>query len=124
MRARHPASGALLLQSSASLRPVLLQPLPQAVGLDQHILRISKLLLPLVVTPAKVGPVPLFAHAAAVSTLRTGSNFPGELSYAAILVSPGALPKARNAAIRFSVEGCVENNLNIAVPENGCMMYM
>jgi len=61
VRARHPASGALLLQSSASLRPVLLQPLPQAVGLDQHILRISKLLLPLVVTPAKVGPVPLFA---------------------------------------------------------------
>jgi hypothetical protein len=34
--------------------------LPQAVGLDQHILRISKLLLPLVSKPAKVGPVPLF----------------------------------------------------------------
>jgi hypothetical protein len=91
----------------------------------ESLVRISKLLLPLVVAkPAKVDPVPLFAHAAAVSTLRTGSNFPGELSYAAILVSPGALPKARNAAIRFSVEGCVENNLNIAVPENGCMMYM
>jgi hypothetical protein len=61
VRARHPASGALLLQSSASLRPVLLQPLPQVVGLDQHTLRISKLLLPLVAKPAKVGPVPRFA---------------------------------------------------------------
>jgi hypothetical protein len=35
--------------------------LPRAVGLDQHILWFSKLLLPLVSQPAKVGPVPLFA---------------------------------------------------------------
>jgi hypothetical protein len=28
------------------------------------------------------------------------------------------------AAIRFSVEGCVENSLRSAVPESGCMMYM
>ena len=40
------------LWSSASLCPALLQPLPQAVGLDQHILRISKLLLPLEAKPA------------------------------------------------------------------------
>jgi hypothetical protein len=50
-----------LLRSSASLCPALLQLLPQAVGLDQHILRISKLLLPLVTKPAKISPVPLFA---------------------------------------------------------------
>jgi hypothetical protein len=33
----------------------------QAIGLDQHILRISKPLLRLVAKQAKVGPVPLFA---------------------------------------------------------------
>jgi hypothetical protein len=32
-----------------------------AGGLDQHILRISKLLLPLVAKPARLGPIPLFA---------------------------------------------------------------
>jgi hypothetical protein len=45
-----------LLLRSLSLRSVLLHLLPQAIGLDQHILRISKLLLPLVAKPAKVGP--------------------------------------------------------------------
>ena len=45
-------------------------------------------------------------------------------SYAAIVAPFGCLPKARSAAIRFSVEGCVENNLRSAVPENGCMMYI
>jgi hypothetical protein len=35
-RARHAASGGLLLRSSASLRLALLQLLPQAVVLDQH----------------------------------------------------------------------------------------
>jgi hypothetical protein len=39
------------LRSSASLCPELLQLLPQPVGLDLHILRISKLLLALVVKP-------------------------------------------------------------------------
>jgi hypothetical protein len=39
----------------------LLELLPQAIRLDQHIVRISKLLLSLVAKPAKVGPVPLFA---------------------------------------------------------------
>jgi hypothetical protein len=48
-----------LFRSSASLCPAPLQLLPQAIGLDQHILRISKLLLPLVAEPAKVGPVAL-----------------------------------------------------------------
>jgi hypothetical protein len=51
----------LLLWNSASLCPALLQLLAQAVGVDQHILRISKLLLPLVAQPAKVRPIPLFA---------------------------------------------------------------
>jgi hypothetical protein len=37
------------------------QLLPQAVGLDQLNLRISKLLRPIVAQPAKVGLVPLFA---------------------------------------------------------------
>ena len=45
-------------------------------------------------------------------------------NYAAIGASIGCFAIARNAAIRFSVEGCVENNLRSAVPENGCMMYM
>jgi hypothetical protein len=49
------------LRSSASLCPALHQLLPQAVGLDQHILRISKLLLSLVAKPTKVCPVPLLA---------------------------------------------------------------
>jgi hypothetical protein len=43
------------LRRSASLCPALFQPLPPAVRLDQHTLRISKLLLPLVLKPAKVG---------------------------------------------------------------------
>jgi hypothetical protein len=51
----------LELRSSASPRPALPLLLPQAVGLDQHILRISKLLLPLVAKPDKVSPVSLFA---------------------------------------------------------------
>ena len=50
-----------MLQRSAAPCPALLQLLPQAVGLDQYILRISKLLLPHVAKSAKVGPVPLFA---------------------------------------------------------------
>ena len=50
-----------LIAEFALLCPALLQLLPQAVGLDQHILRISKLLLPLEAKPANVGPVPLFA---------------------------------------------------------------
>ena len=54
---KQAASGGLLWWSSASLCPALLQLLPQAVGLDQHILRISKLLLPLVAKAAKVAPV-------------------------------------------------------------------
>ncbi len=41
-----------------------------------------------------------------------------------MVASFGCLPKARSAAIRFSVEGCVENNLRSAVPENGRMMYI
>ena len=57
---RRTRRGGLLLRSCASLCPALLHLLPQAVGLDQHVLRISKLLLPLVAKPAKVGPVPLF----------------------------------------------------------------
>jgi hypothetical protein len=60
-RARHAASGGLLLGTFASRCSALLQLLPQAVGLDQHILRISKLLLPLVARSAKVGPVSLLA---------------------------------------------------------------
>jgi hypothetical protein len=59
--ARHAASGGLLLRSSAVAGLALLQLLPQAVGLDQQILRISKLLLRLVAKPAKVGPILLFA---------------------------------------------------------------
>jgi hypothetical protein len=55
----HTASGGLLLRSWSSLWPAFLHLLPQAVGLDQHILRTSK--LPLEAKPAKVGPVPLFA---------------------------------------------------------------
>ena len=39
----------------------LLELVPDAVGLDQHILRISKLLLPLDAQPAKVRPASLFA---------------------------------------------------------------
>ena len=53
---------AYLSRSPSSLCPALLQPLPEAVGLDQHTLRISKLLLPLVAKPAKVSPVPLIAR--------------------------------------------------------------
>jgi hypothetical protein len=60
-RVRRPTGSSLLSRSSASLCPALLQLLPQAVGLDQHILPISKLLLPLEAEPAKVGPVPFFA---------------------------------------------------------------
>jgi hypothetical protein len=37
------------------------QLLPQAVRLDQHMLRISKLLLRLVAKPTKISPVPIFA---------------------------------------------------------------
>src|SRR4029077_4742308 len=44
--------------------------------------------------------------------------------YAALVAPAGCLPKARNAAIRASVGGCVENNLRKLVPENGFMMYM
>jgi hypothetical protein len=66
--ARHPASGGLLLRSSASLCPALLHALPQAVGLDQHILRISQLLLPHVAKSAKVGPV-LSSRSASRSTI-------------------------------------------------------
>jgi hypothetical protein len=51
----------LWLRSSASLCPTLLQLLLQPVGLDQHILRVSKFLLPLVEQPAKVCPVSLLA---------------------------------------------------------------
>jgi hypothetical protein len=51
----------LLLRSSQSLCRALLELLSQAVGFDQHILRISQLLLPHVAKSAKVGPVPLFA---------------------------------------------------------------
>jgi hypothetical protein len=57
----HAASSGLLLLRSASLCPTLLQLLLQVIGLDQHILRISKLFLPLVANPAKIGPVSLFA---------------------------------------------------------------
>ena len=60
-RARRAASGGLLLGTFASRWSALLQLLPQAVGLDQHILRISKLVLPLEAEAAKVGPVSLFA---------------------------------------------------------------
>ena len=42
-----------MLRSSASLCPALLQLLPQTVALNQHILWISKFLLPLVPKPAK-----------------------------------------------------------------------
>ena len=38
--------------------------------------------------------------------------------------STGGLLRACNAATRCSVEGCVENNLDSAVPENGRMMYI
>jgi hypothetical protein len=41
--------------------PALLRLPAEAAGFNQHILRISKLLLPLVAKPAKVGPVPLLA---------------------------------------------------------------
>jgi hypothetical protein len=50
-----------LLLRSASLCPAFRHLLPQAVGLDQYILRISKLLLPLLTKPAKVRPVSFFA---------------------------------------------------------------
>jgi hypothetical protein len=42
----------LFLRDSASLYPALLHSLPQAVDLDQHIVRISKRLVPLVANPA------------------------------------------------------------------------
>jgi hypothetical protein len=44
--------------------------------------------------------------------------------YAALVVPTGCLHKARNAAIRASVGGWVENNLTKLVPGNGFMMHM
>src|SRR5579864_7757045 len=63
------------------------------------------------------------AHEAGDS-LRTFLHTSDPSGYAAIVASFGCLPKARSVAIRFSVEGCVENNLRSAVPENGRMMYI
>ena len=65
---------------------------------------------------------------ASLRGMRPAGTFPDSVllnpDYAAMFWSSGGLLKARNAAIRFSVDGCVENNLDSAVPENGRMMYM
>jgi len=46
------------------------------------------------------------------------------LGYAALVVPSGCLPRARNAAIRASVGGCVEKSFRKLVPENDFIMYM
>ncbi len=74
-RARHVASSGLLLRSSALLCPALLQLLPQAVRLDQHILRISKLVLRSWRKPAKAGPAPLLRTSRSTSSKLTSARF-------------------------------------------------
>ena len=61
---------AIVTESRVAVPRALLQLLPQAAGLDQYIVRISKLLLPLVAKPAKVRPVSL----SSLSANRTGIN--------------------------------------------------
>ena len=41
----------------------------------------------------------------------TGSSVHSDYAALMVMVPTGCLPKARNAAIRASVGGCVENNL-------------